>query len=467
MSSDFVNYERKITGAELFFLHSPFSIVTMVARIKGTVTEDKLNEAVKKVQARHALLNVRIQEDSQHELWFRSDHVQAIPIEILPRKSENDWITIHAEASKIPFEFETRPAIRFILVQSPEVSELVILCHHIICDGMSLAYLAQDILLHLGDPDREVENLPAPQPITLETLPKDVQPSGVVKFFIRRIKQKWEDEIEYFNQEDYQSLTRAYWDHFSHEILTIELSEQETVDLIGRCKKEKVTVNSAITAAFSGALSSVISEEPHLARTAIGTSLRDRLPKPVGEALGYYASGLDLKLDFDHKKCFWENARQYHQRIKKNLGNKKVYGDFPTWLQMDSNIYSALNFKKLGALVPSKDPRFEKLSAFSKRDDVVVQLLKRAGMETLETKLLGPAITNLGRLDFPRTYGPLELDRLIMQPGGAFPLVHVDMVIGAVTCAGKLSLVIEYAKESADTGTMKQIKANALEYLLE
>lgn len=467
MPSDFENYERKVTGAELFFLHSPFSIVTMVARIKGTVTEEMLKKAVNKVQPRHALLNVRIQEDSQHELWFRSDHVQAILIEIFPRKSADDWITIHAEASKIPFEFETRPAIRLILVQSPEVSELVILCHHIICDGMSLAYLARDILLHLGDPEREIERLPAPQPVTLETLPRDVLPSGVVKFFIRRIKQKWQAEIVYFNQQDYQSLTRAYWDHFSHEILTIELSEQETADLINRCKKEKVTVNSAITAAFSGGLSSVVNEKPDHARTAIGTSLRDRLPKPVGETLGYYASGLDLKLDFDHKKSFWENARQYHKQIKKNLVNKKMFGDLPAWLQMDSNIYSALNFKKLGGLVPPKDPNFEKLSGFSKRNDVVVQLLKRAGMETLETKLLGPAITNLGRLDFPCSYGPLELDRLIMQPGGAFPLVHVDMVIGAVTCAGKLSLVIEYAKESADTGTMKQIKAKALEYLLD
>ena len=96
-----------------------------------------------------------------------------------------------------------------------------------------------------------------------------------------------------------------------------------------------------------------------------------------------------------------------------------------------------------------------------------MRLLKRAKMETLDTKLMGPAITNLGRLDFPTTYGTLELDRLIMQPGGAFPLVHVDMVIGAVTCAGKLSLVIEYAEEAVDSATMKSIEAKALELLLK
>ena len=87
-------------------------------------------------------------------------------------------------------------------------------------------------------------------------------------------------------------------------------------------------------------------------------------------------------------------------------------------------------------------------------------------METLDTKLLDLAITNLGRLDFPKTYGGLELDRLIMQPGGAFPLVHVEMVIVAVTCSGKLSLVIEYAEQAVDTQTMEKIKNRAMEFLL-
>ena len=87
-------------------------------------------------------------------------------------------------------------------------------------------------------------------------------------------------------------------------------------------------------------------------------------------------------------------------------------------------------------------------------------------METFDSKLIGPAITNLGRLNFPKTYGSLELDRLIMQPGGAFPLVHVDMVIGVVTCAGKMSMVVEYAEQAVDTATMKKIKDKAMGLLL-
>ncbi len=101
---------------------------------------------------------------------------------------------------QIPFEFDARPAIRFILVQSPTISELVILCHHIICDGLSLAYLARDLMVHLGDPTREVEVLPDPVPIDPDVMPEDVSVNGVVRFFIKRINKKWEGDKIFFDQ---------------------------------------------------------------------------------------------------------------------------------------------------------------------------------------------------------------------------------------------------------------------------
>jgi hypothetical protein len=54
----------------------------------------------------------------------------------------------------------------------------------------------------------------------------------------------------------------------------------------------KETSTSLITAAFSGAQSFVVGEKLHQAQIAIAVSLRDRLPNPPGEAMGYYALGL-------------------------------------------------------------------------------------------------------------------------------------------------------------------------------
>ena len=104
--------------------------------------------------------------------------------------------------------------------------------------------------------------------------------------------------------------------------------------------------------------------------------------------------------------------------------------------------------------------------AFSQQADVALQILKRDKMDSMETKWLGAASTNLGRINFSSTYGDLELDRLIMQPGGAFPLAQVNMVVEAVTFAGKLSLVVEYAEQAVDATTMAKITDKAMAFLL-
>jgi NRPS condensation-like uncharacterized protein len=374
---------------------------------------------------------------------------------------------MHARVSQVPFEFETRPAIRFVLVQSPDLSELIVLCHHIICDGMSLAYLAQDLMIHLGEPAREAEVLPAPPPIDLDNLPSDVSQSRLVRFLIGRMNRKWAKEAVFFDQQDYETLTETYWAHYHHQLFSIELSEADTSSMVARCKKEAVTVNSALTAAFSGAQSLVQGEKPYHAQTVIAADLRDCLPYSPGQAMGMYAGGVELKLKYNHKHSFWENARRFHKKIQPALTNKNMFGAILNWLHLDPAILEAMSFKKLGGLVPPDAARYEKLSAFATREDVVLRLLQRDNLDTLETKYWGTAVTNLGRLDFPRTYGPLELDRLILQPGGGIPLANANLVLGAVTCSGKLSLIVEYAKEAVDISTMENIKDKAMEYLLE
>ena len=93
-------------------------------------------------------------------------------------------------------------------------------------------------------------------------------------------------------------------------------------------------------------------------------------------------------------------------------------------------------------------------------------MIKREKMDSFENVLIGTAVTNLTRMDFPRTYGELELERLIMNPGGAYPLVFVNILAGAVTCSGKLSLMLEYAVERIQAETVTKIKDKLLSLLI-
>jgi len=458
-------YERKVTPLERIFARSPYAIVTMVARIKGNVSENMLKDAIKKVQKRHQNLRVRIQEDADHIPFFTSEGIQEIPISIISRESDEHWISVYHESCTIPFEFEERPAIRFILVQSPDISELIILCHHIICDGLSLAYLARDLMIHLGDPTCEVEVLPDPVPIDKDNLPKEVSVNSIVKYVINRISKKWKKNPTYFDQEDYLSLNQAYWKNFSHQIVSVELSEAQTTTLVKRCRKEEVTVNTAITSAFAGA-QFIIQGSKVNPNNVIATSFRDRIPKPSGEAMGYFAGGVNFKIKYNRKMRFWDNSRKLQKKVKPLYNNKNMFKEILPWMYLDPTIMESLSFKMIGPLVSPDSPRYNKLSSFSKQDDVISSLLKKQNMDCLEKPFLGTAITNLGRLDFPRMYGTLELDRLIMNPGGLFPLALVNLVVGIVTCAGKLSLLLEYTEKTIDSTTIEKIKEKALTFLL-
>ena len=51
-----------------------------------------------------------------------------------------------------------------------------------------------------------------------------------------------------------------------------------------------------------------------------------------------------------------------------------------------------------------------------------------------------------------------------MQPGGGFPLTTVNLVIGVVTCSGRMSIIMDYAEEQLDTATAEKIKETAMNF---
>lgn len=182
--------------------------------------------------------------------------------------------------------------------------------------------------------------------------------------------------------------------------------------------------------------------------------------------MGFYAGAVRPKYSYDTNRGFWDNTRQFHQKVRPLYTDKNLFQEPLTWSYLDPTILEAIVFKTLGGLVPEGSSRYPKISAFSARDDTVMRILKRDKMDSLDRILYGTTVTNLTRLDFPREYGPLELDRLIIKPGGAFPVANFNLVVGVVTCAGKLSILLEFVEDNVDVNTMEEIKGKALELLL-
>ena len=323
------------------FLHAPYAIVTMTARIKGSVSEEILREAVMKVQARHTNLRLRVEYDEQGDPWFTSHDVQAIPVEIIPREGDQGWMEVIKQQTQIPFDFEVRPAIRFLLVQSPQQSELVIFCHHLICDGLSLAYLARDILTVLGDPETVLSVLPDPKPIDRDNLPPGVKMNGLVKYVVDRINKDWGEQRIDFDDEDYRALTKAYWANFNHKMSLLEFSEEQTTSLVNKCKEQGVTVNSALAVGLAAAQIEVQGLLAYHSSITIAGSLRDRLAQLAGESMGFFVGAVSPKFIYKENLGFWENVRRLIKRSNPSIQTRislKTLWCGVTWIQVFWNL---------------------------------------------------------------------------------------------------------------------------------
>ncbi|MHA2290219.1 MAG: condensation domain-containing protein, partial [Promethearchaeota archaeon] len=127
-------FERKLNSFERRFFRAPNQIISLVARVKGLISEEDLRIALGKVRQQHPLLGVRTYLDENNDAWFTTDDVPITQLKIIQRTSKNDWERELSREYNIRFELGTGPLARYVLVQSKEISEIIIVCHHIICD---------------------------------------------------------------------------------------------------------------------------------------------------------------------------------------------------------------------------------------------------------------------------------------------------------------------------------------------
>ncbi len=457
--TEYKKYARKLVPFERRFFRAPTQHISIVARVKGFISEEEIRNALYKVRQQHPLVGARVYLDENQEPWYTTENVPENPLKVVKRASEKDWHQELLSAYKVRFELGKGPLARFVLLQSPEMSEILIICHHIICDGTSLAILARDLLSYVGNPDRKVQEMSEPPLSTPDNFPIDVSVGKLIMFMINKMNQAWEKQKVLFDEEDEDNIFRAYWDNNEFKVISVELNEKQTSNLVEKCHQHGVTVNSALNAAFLAARHTIRGPFKGGKRNImVPVNTRERYKKPVGEHFGVYVSGFQFKLSYNPKKDFWENTKIFNEKARENLYINKVFKFAAITGLIDQTLVDARSFSFMGNLVPSSFSRYEKIHAFSSNEKNIVN--KRAKKQI--PKLPGLALTNLGRLDYPTKYGSLELERFIFITSGT---PYIELVIPAVTVAGKLTFTINYLEGTTDTSTMEKIKNEVLKYL--
>jgi NRPS condensation-like uncharacterized protein len=362
----------------------------------------------------------------------------------------------------VPFEPLMGPLIRFVLVYSRHVSELIAFCQHSICDGISLTSLLHDILASYADPAAEREAISPP--VTTDYLEKgDVFSSkSIDKAAIDHYNHQWQKSPHYFSQRDFSCIYAALARRIRHEAVILQLEPEETRDLVGRCRENGATVTSALTAAFLAAYQEIRGQLPENRRTIqVPFDLRRRLGASPEDFLGFFVGAFKFPFAYDSKKSFWKNAQELQAIIRERaemLDTSAINMEpfQPTLVDAFTNCAPYVD------LLPEAFEQTEGLRAFARdRENIAFELCSQAVYN-----LPGTISTNIGRLHFPESYGDLRLDRMffIAPASPSFP-----MFIAGVSINDHLAFSLNYVELVGGgddlTKDMIRIRNTALKHL--
>ncbi len=454
-------FKRKLNQRERTHSKIPNSNISIVATIAGRVSTDDLRETIKKMQVRHPILNTHMRADGS-EVYLIGDRIMEIPLKIIPREDDNLWMRRIMKEHKIPFNLVKGPLIRFILLFSPEISDLIIFCQHTICDGMSLAYLARDIMKSLGNPSEKVESLPTPPIVDEDIIPDDIKPSLALKLLGKTIVKKWTDHEVLFDFQDFEELHKVYWNEYTYKAKLIEFSREETKSFVKACRKHGVTVNVVLIAAFSMAQHKVHEhDQEYLKRFGSAVNLRNTLSKPVGEQFGFFAGG--TQLEYNHKKnCdLWKASKKIYQKANPEKSRNEALIRTLNNFKLPSSLMEAQFFAAFAHLVPPTSPSYDKMQAFLSDDkNIAVKMVKKRLSKGI---VLAQIMTNLGNLNFPVKYSGLSLKNLILMPSCS---PYTELAIGVLTHNNQLNITLNHMESTISSENVSKIGETAKNVIL-
>ena len=151
---------RNLMMVERIMYVDPETAVNCVftAKIKGNIPEENFKAALAKIQQKHPLLRTRIDNSSEkYPFFIEIEEVESIPLRIVGRKTDEDWLKESETEWFRLFKDEKKPLAQLVWIKGQDVSEILWVLPHCICDGTSLVTMMTELLTLLDDPAVELQ----------------------------------------------------------------------------------------------------------------------------------------------------------------------------------------------------------------------------------------------------------------------------------------------------------------------
>jgi hypothetical protein len=327
----------------------------VTALISGEASLRDWRRALDRMQKRHPMLSVCIDGEPGSIPSFHQVAAARIPLRIVEDEPELRWEAEAAEELATPFNPSRAPLIRAVLIRGARDAAFMLVAHHSIADGLSLAYAIRDTLDALAGRFLRA----------LAWLPSQDEMMQVSE---RPVNGHEPDQAASPMPAVYRSPDNA-----RPRIKGLRLSPGLTSRLRDRARQERTTVHGALCAAL------VLASRDESATWREGSlrilsPINARLLLGAGESCGLFL-GAAMNV-FDRQAVdFWDIARDARNGVAANQTIATIAAHFSAFRQVVGNGADAATVAEFAA------------QAFA--------------CEFL--------LTNLGSLSFDRQFGPVTL----------------------------------------------------------
>lgn len=387
------------------------------AKIKGTLHEADFKTALEKIQKKHSLLRSRIDTDTeQYPFFIEEREMEAIPLRIIDRESDEDWLRESEKEWFRMFEDHRKPLAQLVWIKGNEVSEILWVLPHCICDGTSQVTLMRELLCLLDDPTVELDTYQAFSSVD------DFLPSGFnTKKKVRKARLYLLMARLFFLMQKKSKKRNLGKNYVIHWKLNPEITNQIT----SKCKAHGVSVHSLLCASFMQAFQEIRGAEAK--RKVISpVDVRHFIPEIKQDHVFAFAPTIELSLKKGNYGIFDQAGH-----IKKDLLEKLEKIEARELLWMGEQMH------------PLVERMISMLKSTHGGHDIT--------------------LSNMGKINIPDQYQRFELET-IMSPTVAFPWLNSNTLV-TTTYKQEMDFTLMSNEDFLSRQKATEIKDKALELL--
>jgi hypothetical protein len=411
---------------------TPFTSVFSI-QLLGRLELGRFREALARLQAKHPLLRCVIEDGAGSEgpRFVLQDRPAPIPLRIVERKHDDDWQTEARREWVAPFDASRDPLVRLVWLRASEVSELILVGHHCICDGQSGMTLLRECLSAYDEPEKDLGTYDVLGAIE-DFVPASLQED---RSFRRRVR--WKIGLlrlglllKRRKRAPSASPIRGEQMYFHRW----RLDKGASLTLTERCRAEGVTVLAAMSVAFLQAFREVRGTEA-LRKVYTMVNARRFMPLLRPDAMFGMAPGVELSMkglpppQRMSASAFWTCAQAIKADLTRRVDvlGRDIY-DYLVGMESMHDMY--------GSLVGDTD------SAPAVRHIT---------------------LSNMGRLEFPQRYSSFWVETIYSPLVMISPTPANTVVISSF--AGRLELAIVSDERSLPPAHAIAIRRRAMDLL--